>query len=304
MPERQQVLKTHKLFINGQFPRSESGRSLVVKNNAGEVAAHACLASRKDLRDAVTAARAAQESWSKRSAYNRGQILYRMAEMLEAKRGEFEALLGDAGGAGSADGRGKGRGKPRGFSPEAELTASIDRLIAFAGWADKYSQVLGCHNPVNGPYYNFSVAEATGVVAVVAPDRPALLGIVSLLAPALCAGNTAVVIAGEAAPLAACVLGEVCATSDVPAGVVNILTGSRDELVPHLSEHRDVDAVVGTNLPAPAAEKLRLGAANNLKRVTIHELMPEAFLDNERCESPWWIERTVEMKTIWHPASA
>ncbi|MFM9957315.1 MAG: aldehyde dehydrogenase family protein [Phycisphaerales bacterium] len=304
MPERQEIVKTHKLFINGQFPRSESGRSLVVRNASGEVTAHACLASRKDLRDAVVAARAAQDGWSRRSAYNRGQILYRMGEMLEGKRDEFERLLSDAAQVGTGAAK-KPRGKKStGLAPADEVTASIDRLIAFAGWADKYSQVLGCHNHVNGPYYNFTVAEATGVVAMVCPDRPALLGLISLLAPALCAGNCAVVISGEAAPLAACVLGEVCATSDVPAGVINILTGSREELLPHLAEHRDIDAVVGAGLDAGASERLRMGSANNLKRVKIHELEPSDWLDDERCESPWWIEATVEMKTIWHPSAS
>lgn len=305
MPERQEIVKTHKLFINGQFPRSESGRSLVVEDGAGRVVAHACMASRKDLRDAVVAARGAQEGWSRRSAYNRGQVLYRMAEMLEGKREEFESLLGaSAGGAGRPAGGGRRRGKsPVPLSPRVEVGASIDRLMAFAGWADKFSQVIGCHNQVNGPYYNFSVAEATGVAALVCPDRPALLGMVSLLAPAMCAGNTLVVVSGEAAPLAACVLGEVCATSDVPAGVVNILTGSREELLPHLAEHRDIDAVVGAGLTPAQSERLRLGSANNLKRVTVHDIGEAEFRDDRRCESPWWIEPTVEIKTIWHPSA-
>jgi len=313
MPDRLEVIKTHKLFINGQFPRSESGRSLLVKDADGAVAAHACMASRKDLRDAVVAARAAQDGWTKRSAYNRGQILYRMAEMMEGKRAEFVDVLNDAR-AGSAPGTraksaaGKRTTRPAPKSPtpspDAEVTASIDRLVAFAGWADKFSQVLGCHNGVNGPYYNFTVAEATGVVGVVAPDSPGLLALVSLMAPAVCSGNTVVAISGEHAPLAACVLGEVCGTSDVPAGVVNILTGSRQELIPHLAEHREVDAIVAANMPQHAAEALRLGSANNLKRVLVRNIDPEAWYHPDACESPWWIEPTVEMKTIWHPSSA
>lgn len=310
MSDRLEVIKTHKLFINGQFPRSESGRSLVVKNPAGEVVAHACLASRKDLRDAVVAARAAQEPWAKRSAYNRGQILYRMAEMMEGKRAEFVDILTQSEHAAAGATRGAKHSpapratKPKPVSPDAEITAAIDRLVAFAGWADKFSQVLGCHNAVNGPYYNFTVAEPTGVVAVVAPDRPALLSIISLIAPALCCGNTVVAVSGEAAPLAACVLGEVCATSDVPPGVINILTGERDELIPHIAEHREIDAVTAANLAPTQAEKLRMGAANNLKRVRIHDVAPTAWYDAEACESPWWIEPTVEMKTIWHPSAA
>jgi acyl-CoA reductase-like NAD-dependent aldehyde dehydrogenase len=267
------------------------------------------MASRKDLRDAVSAARSAQEGWAKRSAYNRGQILYRMAEMMEGKRAEFAEVLGPGAGYGAAAGGKSSAKKSRGArsgaeGPDAEITAAIDRLVAFAGWADKFSQVLGCHNNVNGPYYNFTVAEATGVVAVVASDRPGLLSLVSLMAPALCAGNTVVAVSGEASPLAACVLGEVCATSDVPAGVVNILTGSREELIPHIAEHREIDAVVAANLVAGQAEKLRMGAANNLKRVLVREVGNAEWFDAGVCESPWWVEATVEMKTIWHPSGA
>lgn len=305
MSDRLEVIKTHKLFINGQFPRSESGRSLVVKNAAGEVVAHACLASRKDLRDGVTAARGAQNGWAKRSAYNRGQILYRMAEMMEGKRAEFIETLALSSSEPATKARGqRPKSKISAPTPDAEVTASIDRLVAFAGWADKFSQVLGCHNNVNGPYYNFTVAEPTGVVGIVAPDRPALLSLISLIAPAICAGNTVVALSGEAAPLAACVLGEVCATSDVPAGVVNILTGSREELVPQFAEHREIDAIAAANLPAVQAEKLRMGAANNLKRVLVRDVDAAAWFDAGACESPWWIEPTVEMKTIWHPSAA
>ncbi|MBN8646263.1 MAG: aldehyde dehydrogenase family protein [Planctomycetes bacterium] len=300
MTIRLPIIKTHKLFINGQFPRSESGRSLEVRGASGEVIAHACNASRKDLRDAVVAARAAQDAWSRRAAYNRGQIFYRMAEMLDAKRAEFVDLLNDTPAAG------KTKPKPKPARPDAdrEVSASVDRLVAFAGWADKYSQILGCHNPVNGPFYNFTVAEATGVVGIVAPDRPALLAMVSLIAPAICAGNTVVALASETTPLPACVLAEVCATSDVPSGVVNILTGTRAELVPQFSEHREVDAVVAASIEPDHLARLRLGAANNLKRVVTHALADTDWYDDARCESPWAIEPTVEMKTIWHPASA
>jgi len=322
MPDRLDIVKTNKLYINGQFPRSESGRSLVVKDVVGEVTAHACLASRKDLRDAVVAARAAHDGWLKRSAYNRGQILYRMAEMMEGKRGEFESLIA----AGIEAARAASKKKVKGAAAAGELagievTASIDRLIAFAGWADKFSQVLGCHNTVNGPYYNFTVAEGTGVVAIVAPDQPSLLGLVSLLAPAVCSGSTVVALGSESAPLATCVLGEVCGTSDVPAGVINILTGKRDELVPHFSSHREIDAIHAAGVSAEQAKALREGAAGNVKRVTVLGGPVETgpgrtrkgvaananrvdWFDDDQLHSPWMIEPMVEMKTIWHPSGA
>ncbi|MDX2017775.1 MAG: aldehyde dehydrogenase family protein [Planctomycetota bacterium] len=296
MAERLDVLKTYKLFIDGKFPRSESGRALMVADASGKPVAHICHASRKDLRDAVEAARKARPGWAGATSYNRGQILYRMAEMIEGKRAEFvEALALGAAGAKPS------RGKARGLTPDAEVSAAIDRLVAFAGWADKFAQVLGCQNPVAGPFYNFTVPDATGVVAIVAPDEPGLLGLVSLIAPAVCAGNTAVVVAGDRRPIAASVLGEVCATSDVPAGVVNILTGQRAELVPFVAGHRDIDAVVGANLPTDVASALRAGSAENVKRVTIHTVSD--FSDAQACTGPWWIEPTVEFKTIWHPSS-
>ncbi|MBL0927274.1 MAG: aldehyde dehydrogenase family protein [Phycisphaerales bacterium] len=299
MTDRLAVLKTYKLYINGQFPRSESGRSLPAADAARGMAAHLCLASRKDVRDAVSAARAAQPGWAGRSAYNRGQILYRMAEMLEARRGEMVEALGATPPGKPA---GKGRGV-KGASPDAEVSACVDRLVAYAGWADKFSQVLGCHNSVNGPFYNFTVAEATGVAAVLAPDTPALLGLVSLLAPVVCAGNTCVCLAGEANPIPAAVFGEVCATSDVPAGVINILTGQRSELVKPIAEHREIDAIHAADLPAQTAVALREGAANNVKRVRVRDVGPGGWSEPE-CEGPWWIEPFVEMKTIWHPSGA
>lgn len=313
MPDRLTVTKTYKLFINGQFPRSESGRSLIVHGRDGSVLAHTCHASRKDLRDAVVAARGGFDGWSRRSAYNRGQILYRLAEMLEGKRTEFvEAIDSTAPASPDVPAKKKQGAKKSASSapkaarldPEREVSAAIDRLVAYAGWADKFSQVLGCNNSVNGPYYNFTIAEPTGVVAVVAPDELPLLGLVSLIAPAACAGATVVALASEASPLAACIFGEVCATSDVPAGVINLLTGKRDELVPHIANHRDIDAIHAANLPAVAAAALRTGAAENVKRVTTRTLTPAEWLDADTCESPWWIERMVDMKTIWHPASA
>lgn len=313
MPDRLDVAKTYKLYIDGKFPRTESGRTTLVADAKGKPLAHVCRASRKDLRDAVTAARKALPAWRDATAYLRAQIMYRMAEMMEGKREEFAAALA-SGWSGSPS-----RTKTPGSESRAtrELDASIDRLVAFAGWADKYAQVLGCNNAVAGPYYNFTVPEPTGVVAVVAPDEPALLGLIALLAPVVCAGNTCVVVAGHgaAANLAAVILGEVFATSDVPAGVINILTGERDELVPVVASHRDIDAVHAAGVSDAHRATLREGAAENVKRVTVREVASGGkaakgsgsavdFFDTEACQSPWWIEPFVEMKTIWHPSAA
>lgn len=302
MPDRLDVTKTYKLYIDGKFPRSESGRTVAVHDSKGKVLAHLSKASRKDLRDAVGAARKAQPGWRDATAYLRGQILYRMAEMMEGKRDEFAGAI-RAGGASNA-------------GAEREVTAAIDRLVAFAGWADKFAQVLGCNNAVAGPYYNFTVPEPTGVVVAFGPDEPGLLGLISLIAPAACSGNAVVALAGEgtAAAVSAVVLGEVMATSDVPPGVVNILTGERAELVPVVANHRDVDAVVAFAGPGGLSDDLRRvlreGAAENVKRVTVKDLGKVKgrgegidLFDPQQCESPWWIEPTVEMKTIWHPSA-
>lgn len=252
----------------------------------GNLFAHSCLASRKDFRDAVGAARKAQPGWAARSAYNRGQILYRMAEMLEGKRSEFQDILALESGS---------RKKA-----EKETEASIDRLVNYAGWCDKYAQVLGCNNPVAGPYYNFTIPEACGVVTAVAPDRQPLLGIISMIAPALCAGNTVVGFGSERNPLAVSVLGEVCGTSDVPAGVINLLTGNRSDLLPIAAEHRDVDAIHGIVESQEERLTLELGTANNMKRVRLHD-SDINLLDDGQCQSPYWISELSEMKTIWHP---
>jgi acyl-CoA reductase-like NAD-dependent aldehyde dehydrogenase len=299
---RLSVAKTYKLFVDGKFPRSESGRTSALKDSSGRLVAHVCKASRKDLRDAVSAARKALSGWRDATAYLRGQILYRMAEMIEGKADEF-ALALQQGGTSAANAR-------------REVEATIDRLIAYAGWADKYAQVLGCNNAVAGPYYNFTVPEPTGVVAVVAPDEPGLLGLISLIAPVICSGNTCVALGGEstAAALATVVLGEVMATSDVPAGVVNLLTGERNELIPIIAAHRDIDAVHAAGLTANHAQTLRTGASDNLKRVTVRgnsgsgtkrkgAITDLDFFDAPACSSPFWIEPFVEMKTIWHPSS-
>jgi acyl-CoA reductase-like NAD-dependent aldehyde dehydrogenase len=303
MADRLEVAKTYKLYIDGKFPRSESGRTFVVNDAKGRVAAHMCRASRKDLRDAVSAARKALTGWRDATAYLRAQIMYRMAEMMEGKRDEFAEALSIGGLA------------PR--EAQTEVTAAIDRLVAFAGWADKYAQVLGCNNQVAGPYYNFTVPEPTGVVAVIAPDEPGLLGLISLIAPVVCAGNTCVALGGSGpgASLATVVLGEVMATSDVLGGVVNLLTGDRAELIPIIAGHRDIDAVHAAGITPEQRAALREGAAENVKRVTVRDLGNRAkgnklakanaidLFDAEACESPWWIEPFVEMKTIWHPSA-
>jgi len=326
MNDRLDVLKTYKLYIDGKFPRTESGRTLIVVDSRGAVAGHICRASRKDLREAVEAARRAQAGWGAATPYLRGQILYRMAEMLEGKRREFADLL-DARQVGeTVPVRGVGKSASRARTAaqrEAEVAAAIDRLVNYAGWADKYAQVLGCNNPVAGPYYNFTVPEPTGVVGVVAPDEFPLLALVSLIAPVLCAGSTVVALASEASPLAGAVLGEVCATGDVPGGVVNILTGLRPELLPFFSSHREIDAVHAGGLSGAETTVLREGTAENVKRVVVRGVgvsMPVKagttlakrhsrgtgidWLDAEACQDPWWIEPFVEMKTIWHPASS
>lgn len=289
------IIKTHKLFIAGQFPRSESGRVLTVHGPGGETpAAYVSHASRKDLRSAVEAARAAQVGWANRDAYNRGQILYRIAEMLEGKRAEFVAALSQ-----------RVAGAPLRalkIDPDEEVSASVDRLVAFAGWADKFAQVLGCQNPVAGPYHNFTIPEPVGVVAVVCPDEPGLLGMVSLLAPGIAVGNAAVVIASPALPVAAVVFSELCNASDVPVGVINVLTGQREELAPWLAGHREIDAIIAANLDGQAAMTLRAGAAENLKRVTVRSVASDAWLDASACEGPAWLEPVVEFKTMWHPA--
>lgn len=314
------ITKTYKLFIDGKFPRSESGRTLVVTSIDGQTLAHVCRASRKDVRDAVTAARKALPGWLNATAYNRGQILYRMAEMIEGKRGEFVELLksgtpstGPARDAKKKRATGKALARASGssglrFSAEDEVRCAIDRLIGYAGWSDKFQQVLGCNNPVAGPYYNFTVPQATGVVGVLAPDEPGLLGLISLIAPALVAGNTVVALGGGGmgaggggASLATTVLGEVLATSDLPPGVVNLLTGLRDELAPIFASHRDIDAIHAAGVTDDQARILREGAAENVKRVTIRSGID--WFNDAACEHPWWIERFVEFKTIWHPSA-
>lgn len=305
MPERLDIAKTYKLFINGAFPRSESGRTMPVE--LGGSVAHVARASRKDLRDAVEAARAALSKWSGATAYNRGQVLYRMAEMMEGKKRELAEAIGETtkrarDKATKASTKGaRPRGNRGAGGGVAEVEAAIDRLVCFAGWADKYAQVLGCNNPVAGPYYNFTVPEPTGVVGVIAPNDSPLLGLVSLAAPALCAGNCVVALASEANPIPGAILGEVAATSDVPAGALNLLTGMHEELIPQFASHREIGAIHAAGLSPEHERQVREGVADNLKRVALH---PRADFDGDRWRGPWIIEPLVEMKTIWHPSGA
>ncbi|MHC5114324.1 MAG: aldehyde dehydrogenase family protein [Planctomycetota bacterium] len=287
---RLSVVKTCKLYINGAFVRSESGRTFAAEDADGELLAHVSQGSRKDMRDAVDAAHAAQGSWSSRSAYNRGQILYRMAEMMEGRRAEFVDAIRSTTGYTLGEAR-------------REVDTSVDRLVCFAGWADKIAHVLGGANPVVGPYYNFTVPEATGVVALLAPDEPPLLALVSMLAPPLCAGNAIVAIASAVHPLPAVLLSEVCATSDVPSGAVNIITAHRAELLEHVAGHREVEAIAAANLDEDQRVKLQQLAADNITRVNARTLDEDDWYDADATESPWTIEPFVEMKTIWHPSA-
>jgi acyl-CoA reductase-like NAD-dependent aldehyde dehydrogenase len=257
------VKKTYKLFIGGAFPRSESGRTYEAQGQ------NVARASRKDVRDAVSAARSAQEKWASATAYNRGQVIYRVAEMMEARVAEFADLC-------------NGR---------EEVERSIDRLVWYAGFADKLAQVIGSSNPVAGPYFNFTIPEPTGVVAVVAPDEPALLGLVSRVAPALTGGNAVVALASETSPLAAIELAEALATSDVPSGVVNLLTGYRAELAPWLASHMDVNAIDLTGADGLRGD-LEVAAAENVKRVVVGKPDGQSLAD---------ISSFLELKTVWHP---
>ncbi len=287
---RIEVAKTLKLYVNGAFPRSESGRTIPVKDARKRIVAQASHASRKDLRDAVEAANAAQPKWAAATAYNRGQVIYRLAEMLEARRAEFTSLIVSIEGRSKAD-------------ATREIDRAIDRCVCYAGWTDKIASVLGGKQPVAGPYFVFSMPEAMGTVAVVVPDGAQLLAIVSLVLPVIAAGNSAIVIApiGANAPLAIA-FAEAVATSDVPAGIVNVLTGMRSELAPWIASHRDIAGVAGAQLPAAEAAALEAGAAENLKRVALFRDAPK-FDDDAFWHSPWAIQPFVEIKTVWHPSA-
>lgn len=277
------VLKTYKIYIGGKFPRSESGRYYRVVDRDRAPLANACLSSRKDFREAVVAARAAFKDWSASSAYLRGQVVYRIAEMLEGRRGQFVDELCAQGGTRAAAAR--------------EVDATIDLLVYYAGWADKYQQVFSSVNPVASSHFNFSLREPTGVVALLAPQDPPLLGLVANLAPVIAGGNTCVALASEARPLAAVSLAEVLHSSDLPGGVVNILTGSQAELLEHFASHMDVNAIVYCGSDRAAAARIETLAAGNIKRFVLREPVP----GNRATGDPYLICATQEVKTTWHP---
>jgi acyl-CoA reductase-like NAD-dependent aldehyde dehydrogenase len=281
--DRVAVRKTYKLYIGGAFPRSESGRSYPVSDAKGALLAHAAQASRKDLRDAVSAARKAFAGWAGATAYNRGQVLYRIAEMLEGRRDQFIAEVIASEGISTAP-------------AAAQVDAAIDRWVWYAGWTDKYGQVVGGTNPVAGPYFNFSLPEPSGVIGIVAPQESSLLGFVSVVAPAIATGNTVVVIASAERPLPAVSLAEAMATSDLPGGVINLLTGSVDELSPWMASHRDVNCLDLTGVEPAARVALAMAAADNVKRV-----YSPASLDLAADPGMARLGAFVETKTVWHP---
>ncbi|MFD5143854.1 aldehyde dehydrogenase family protein [Streptomyces sp. NPDC058401] len=284
---RLSVFKTYKLYVGGKFPRSESGRVYEVTDSKGKWLANAPLSSRKDARDAVVAARKAFGGWSGATAYNRGQILYRVAEMLEGRREQFVREVGEA----------EGLSKTK---AAAVVDAAIDRWVWYAGWTDKIGQIVGGANPVAGPYFNLSTPEPTGVVTAVAPQDSSFLGLVSVIAPVIATGNTVVVIASEKAPLPALSLGEVLATSDLPGGVVNILSGKAAEMGPHLASHQDVNAIDLAGADEPLAKELEIAAADNLKRV----LRPQPVDDWSADPGTSRMTAFLETKTVWHPTGS
>ncbi len=291
-PTRIDVRKTYKLYIGGAFPRSESGRSYVVSDPDGDPIANAVRASRKDLREAVRAARKAFQPWADKTAMNRGQVLYRVAELMQGRRDQFVIEVVVAEGLREAKAR-------------EVVDRAIDRWVWYAGWADKIAQVLGSSNPVAAPYFNFTIPEPTGVVGIVAPETSSLLGLVSRVAPALVAGNAVVILTSQTRPLPAITLSEVLATSDVPGGVVNILTGFKKELVPVLAGHVDVDTIDVWGVPPDLRTETELVAADNIKRIARRPAgVTDAkfdWLDDRAAERPEWIAAYLEMKTVWHP---
>lgn len=281
------VAKTYKLFVGGAFPRSESGRTYQARDSKGNFMANAALASRKDLRDAVVAARKGYSAWSKATAYNRGQVIYRIAEMLEGRRTEFLELIKTSSGTTSK-------------AATAEVDAAIDRLVHYAGWTDKLAAVLGSSNPVSSPYFSYSAPEPTGVVGILAPPGAPLLGLVSVIAPVITGGNACVVIAAEHDPCVAITFAEVVATSDVPPGVINILTGRNSELAPHLAAHADVNALDLTGADAALRESLEQAAAETVKRV----YAPKGVPDFAALPGMGRLRAFLEIKTVWHPTGA
>ena len=279
---RVEILKTYKIYIGGAFPRTESGRYYTPVNKTGEGIGNMCLSSRKDVRNAVTAARKAFGSWSERSAFNRGQIIYRIAEMLEGRKEQFILELQKQGSTKA--------------EAEKEVILAIDRIVYYAGWCDKYNQVLSAVNPVSSSHFNFTTCESMGIVGVLAPQTTSLIGLVSLLIPAICSGNTAVLIASEKLPLCAITFAEVLNSSDVPGGVVNILTGKTEELLPVLAAHMDVNTLISESLGSLEIETAK-AAVDNLKRKFTYN----ADWSSEKSQGLYYISDCLELKTTWHP---
>lgn len=284
MMKRLEILKTYKIYIAGKFPRTESGRYYIAENKKGDKLANVCLSSRKDFREAVVAARSAQGDWGSRAAFNRGQVLYRIAEMLEGRKVQFidELIKQDLTQAQAED----------------EVSVSIDRLIYYAGWCDKFQQVFSSVNPVASSHFNFSVPEATGVVSVIAPQSSSLLGLISVVAPIIAGGNTCVVLASFPKPLCAITFAEVLATSDVLGGVVNMLTGKPAELVSYYADHMDVNAIVYCENDKEQQKLIQEKSALNLKRVVMYDTVD---WNTDAAQSPYMIMDTQEIKTTWHP---
>ena len=281
---RLEVLKTYKIYIGGQFPRTESGRYYTPKNKAGQALANVCLSSRKDFRDAVGVARNAFGGWSAKAAFNRGQILYRIAEMLEGRKAQFidELMKQDS----------------TAVQAEKEVNTSIDRLIYYAGWCDKFQQIYSSVNPVASSHFNFSVPEPTGVVSIIAPQDSSLLGLVSVIAPVIAGGNTCIVLASESKPLCAVTFAEVINSSDVSGGVVNILTGKPSELVKYFADHMDVNAMIYCENDAETKKLIQEKASLNVKRVVLYN---KVKWTSDEAETPYFIMDTQEIKTTWHP---
>jgi acyl-CoA reductase-like NAD-dependent aldehyde dehydrogenase len=281
---RLEVLKTYKIYIGGQFPRTESGRYYTPKNKTGQALANVCLSSRKDFREAVVSARNAFGGWSAKAAFNRGQILYRIAEMLEGRKAQFiDELV-------KQDSTAK--------QAEEEVNTCIDRLIYYAGWCDKFQQVFGAVNPVASSHFNFSVPEPTGVVAIIAPQQTSLLGLVSVIAPVIAGGNTCIVLASETKPLCAVTFAEVLNSSDVSGGVVNILTGKPSELVKYFADHMDVNSIIYCENDVETKKLIQEKASLNVKRVVLYDKIK---WNTDEAETPYFIMDTQEIKTTWHP---
>ena len=284
---RIEVLKTYKIFIGGKFPRTESGRFFPLKNKDGDLLANICLSSRKDFRNAVVPARNTQKGWENTTALNKGQILYRIAEILEGRKSQFiEELI--------LTGSSKSQSKK-------EVEQSIDRLIYYAGWSDKFQQIFSSVNPVASNHFNFSVPQAMGVISVIAPNAFSLLGLVSIVAPIIVGGNTCIVLSSEKNPMVSISFAEVLNTSDVPHGVVNILTGERKELINHFASHKDVNAIIYCGDSIEEIKEIEKVSVENLKRVKIYK---RKKWDDKISQSPYFIEKCQEIKTIWHPTEA